>query len=68
MYKKVRGTETLDDVKALESEMLDRFGALPAPVKHLLYLARIRIYAKAYGIEEVKQQQQKIMPVYGVTT
>lgn len=61
MYKKVRGTETLDDVKALESEMLDRFGALPAPVKHLLYLARIRIYAKAYGIEEVKQQQQNVV-------
>ena len=61
MYKKVRGLDEIDEVSELENEMVDRFGEPPLPVTNLLYLTRIRIYAKQYGVEEVKQQGQNVL-------
>ncbi|WP_054951051.1 transcription-repair coupling factor [Numidum massiliense] len=59
-YKRVRGIDTLDDVKEIEEEMVDRFGEPPQPVHHLLYLSRLKMYAKACDITVIKQKGEQV--------
>ncbi len=60
IYKKVRGTDNIEEVTELENEIVDRFGEPPASVANLLFLARLRIYAKKCGVSAVKQKGQKV--------
>ena len=47
---RVADTPTLD---AFEAELEDRFGALPDPARALLQLTRLRLLARAAGIEKI---------------
>src|SRR5699024_10392231 len=60
MYKKVRGVTDQVDLQELEDELMDRFGELPSAVINLLYVARLKLYAKQAGIEEVKDSGQQV--------
>ncbi|MCL4425230.1 MAG: transcription-repair coupling factor [Firmicutes bacterium] len=60
-YKKVAALETLDDVREIEEELLDRYGELPPPVQNLLALTRIRILAGRAGATSVEQQRGRIV-------
>ena len=53
-----RLADAADDVAidAVAEELLDRYGALPAPVERLLAVARFRARARAAGLEEVVLQ------------
>jgi transcription-repair coupling factor (superfamily II helicase) len=61
IYKKIRSVRTLEEARDLEEEIEDRFGDLPEPVRHLLWVARIRAYAIKYGIEQVEQEKGEIV-------
>lgn len=60
LYKKIRGVKSFKEVQDLEEEIEDRFGDLPDAVQNLLRIARIRVYAVRYGIEQIEQQGDDI--------
>jgi transcription-repair coupling factor (superfamily II helicase) len=60
LYKKIRSTTTLEEVNELEEEIIDRFGSLPEPVENLLLIAKIRSYARKYGVETIEQKGKEI--------
>ena len=49
IYKKIAALRSLEEVDALEEEMKDRFGPLPAPAESL-ETVRVKILAKHLGI------------------
>jgi len=55
-YRKLSVADSLEDIEAVSAELRDRFGPLPAPVKELLYVARIRVLAAAAGVKSITRQ------------
>ncbi|WP_322908060.1 transcription-repair coupling factor [Paenibacillus campi] len=56
IYKKVAAVSSFDDIAELEDELLDRFGELPEAVIQLMQVARLKLYGKRYGIEQISRQ------------
>ena len=58
-----------DAIKArvgeIEDELRDRFGPLPWQVVNLLYVTRLRLYAKEAGIESVTRERNRVVLRYG---
>ncbi|HEY9035934.1 MAG TPA: transcription-repair coupling factor [Pseudomonadales bacterium] len=54
--------------EALQVEMIDRFGLLPEPVKHLFAIARIKARCKALGIRKLEINAQGIRSHFSTTT
>ncbi len=54
MYKRISSIETEENRDAIRDELLDRFGAIPAPAKNLLRIAMMRQQAHALDMTEVK--------------
>ncbi|RZI88277.1 MAG: transcription-repair coupling factor, partial [Microbacterium sp.] len=53
MYKRLSEVRADADVAVLREEMVDRYGAPPAPVERLFEVARFRARCRAAGISEV---------------
>jgi transcription-repair coupling factor (superfamily II helicase) len=60
LYRRLALAETREAVDAIEQEMIDRFGPLPAPVKVLLSLTRIRTLAEAARIVSVSNEGNRL--------
>jgi transcription-repair coupling factor (superfamily II helicase) len=45
IYRRLAGSPSLEAIDAVSAEMVDRFGAAPAPAKNLVDIARIRALA-----------------------
>lgn len=60
IYKKAATLTTLEEVSELADELLDRFGELPEAVENLLAAARLKIYAKQYGIESITRRGDEV--------
>lgn len=56
MYKRLAEVKTEADVKGIEAELHDRYGAPTQPTLNLLEVARFRILAREAGITEVVSQ------------
>jgi len=52
-YQQLSGAQRMEDIDALEKELADRFGSMPASVHALLLLMRIKISAKLRGCSKV---------------
>ena len=52
-------------VGEVEDELRDRFGPLPWQVVNLLYVTRLRLYAKEAGIESVTRERNRVVLRYG---
>jgi transcription-repair coupling factor (superfamily II helicase) len=50
IYKRIAHMAEPEQVKALEDELRDRFGELPAPARDLIDLARVKLEAQSLGI------------------
>jgi len=61
LYQKLVKTETVEQVETLAQEFSDRFGALPAEVKNLLYAVKIKLLAGRVGIESISTEQGQIV-------
>jgi transcription-repair coupling factor (superfamily II helicase) len=61
IYKKVAAVSTFDEASELEDELVDRFGDLPEAVRHLLAVARLKVYGRMYGIESMVQRDDNIV-------
>jgi transcription-repair coupling factor (superfamily II helicase) len=61
IYKKVAVLSAFDDIGELEDELLDRFGELPEAVLQLLQVARLKLYGKRYGIENISRRGDDVL-------
>ena len=53
LYKRIASTETAEELRELQVELIDRFGLLPEPVRNLLRIAAIKRMASRLGIEKI---------------
>ena len=61
LYRKIAGVSFEVEVDALAAEFRDRFGPLPAPVKRLLVLARLRILAAGLGLKSLATDGDRLL-------
>ena len=54
LYKRVSSARDDDALRELQVEMIDRFGLLPDPVKHLFAIAELKLQAGALGIRKLE--------------
>lgn len=60
VYRRLRRAGRIQEVKALEEELRDRYGPLPPPVENLFSLARIRILGREAGVLAILQERDTI--------
>ena len=53
LYKRVSSAQDADELRDLQVEMIDRFGLLPDPAKHLFAIAELKLAATAMGIRKL---------------
>ncbi len=58
IYKRLRRAESIETIRDIEDELLDRFGEYPVEVERLLQLVRIKVYALMFGIYQVKEDKR----------
>jgi transcription-repair coupling factor (superfamily II helicase) len=58
LYRRLAQLTTEAAVDDFGSELADRFGPLPPVVQHLLELARLRIWAHAWGVQEIRLEDR----------
>lgn len=58
MYKRISGANDDEALRELQVEMIDRFGLLPDPCKHLFSISSLKIRAKQLGIKKLEAGPQ----------
>jgi len=53
LYKRLSAVRTAEELREMQIEMIDRFGLLPAPVKHLFAVTELKLQATALGIRKL---------------
>jgi transcription-repair coupling factor (superfamily II helicase) len=53
LYRRLSSVETQEAIEAFAAELIDRFGALPDEVRHLLDIVEIKGLCRAAGIEQI---------------
>ncbi|RUQ84515.1 transcription-repair coupling factor [Legionella septentrionalis] len=53
MYKRIANAKNKQQLRDLQIEMIDRFGLLPQPVKHLLLVTELKLLAAKLGIARI---------------
>ena len=53
LYKRISGAASRHELRAMQVELIDRFGLLPEPAKNLMRIAAIKRDATALGIEKI---------------
>ncbi|MDD5580963.1 MAG: transcription-repair coupling factor [Methylobacter sp.] len=54
LYKRISSTESKDDLRELQIEMIDRFGLLPEPVKTLFNITELKQQAEKLGVRKIE--------------
>ena len=60
IYRRLAQARSVEDLAPLEGELRDRFGKLPAGVKHLLMVYRVRVIASRKRITEIESRENKV--------
>lgn len=55
MYKRFKAADSLEAMRDLEDEMIDRFGDFPEEVARLCVISRIKVLSEELNIESIKQ-------------
>lgn len=58
IYKRLRKADSIDTIRDIEDELLDRFGDYPIEVENLLQLIRVKVFALMFGIYQVKEDNK----------
>ncbi len=53
LYKRIASADDRDELRELQVEMIDRFGLLPDPVKHLFSITGLKLKAVPLGIRKI---------------
>jgi len=61
LYQHLAKLDRVEQVEEMAREFSDRFGALPAEVKNLLYAVKIKILAAKAGIESISIEEGQII-------
>ncbi|MEQ4575849.1 MAG: transcription-repair coupling factor [Gammaproteobacteria bacterium] len=54
LYKRISSARDGEALRELQVEMIDRFGLLPDPVKHLFAIAELKLKASALGVRKLE--------------
>jgi transcription-repair coupling factor (superfamily II helicase) len=65
LYRRLARVAVAEELVDLEAEMVDRFGAPPAPVGRLARLAELRIAASDWKIDAIRREEGFIVFDYG---
>ncbi|HET7342987.1 MAG TPA: transcription-repair coupling factor, partial [Methylomirabilota bacterium] len=68
LYKRLAGAAGDDELADLRAELADRFGPLPEAAEQLLDIVRVRIAARALGIERVEAGEGKAVITFAPST
>jgi transcription-repair coupling factor (superfamily II helicase) len=68
LYKRLTGMVSADAIDDLRTELLDRFGPLPAAAEHLLDIVRIRVAARPLHIEKIEAGGGRALVTFTPTT
>ncbi len=61
LYRRLAGLKTIEEIKEMEEELEDRFGALPQPVRNLLYQLRLKVLAIEAGVKAISVEEGGIL-------
>jgi transcription-repair coupling factor (superfamily II helicase) len=53
LYRRLSAVESHDAIEAFAAELIDRFGALPEEVRHLLDIVEIKALCRQAGVEQI---------------
>jgi len=53
LYKRISGARDGAELRELQVEMIDRFGLLPDPAKHLFAVAELKLQATGLGLRKL---------------
>jgi transcription-repair coupling factor (superfamily II helicase) len=67
-YKRLAGVPGEGELAEVRAELADRFGPLPEPAQQLIDIVRIRIVARALGIERIEAGEGKAMITFAPST
>lgn len=68
MYRRIASARTQDSIKAIESEIEDRFGRMPDEVKNLLDIMRLKIMARELRIKKIQDMQGYVSILFSQDT
>ena len=61
LYKRLANCDALDEVEALQEELIDRFGELPPQAQSLLATHRVRLLVKPYCVAKLDATSEQIV-------
>ena len=67
MYKRVAGVENEKQLEDVQSELEDRYGPLPPPVRNLAEYARLRLLARRLGVVTIDRKREQVNVKFGET-
>jgi transcription-repair coupling factor (superfamily II helicase) len=67
MYKRIANATDADDLRELQVEMIDRFGLLPEPTKHLFSVTELKLQAMPLGVAKIEAFDSGGRMVFGPT-
>ena len=53
-YKRIASASSIDQLRELKVEMIDRFGLLPTPARHLFDITELKLRVLPYGIRKIE--------------
>jgi len=65
MYKRVAGVENEKQLEDVQSELEDRYGPLPPPVKNLAEYAKLRLLARRLGVITIDRKREQFNVKFG---
>lgn len=68
MYKRIANTQSENELKELQVELIDRFGLLPQPLKNLVRQTKLRQRAEQLGISRIEAGESRGRVLFDGTT
>jgi len=68
LYKRLSGLAAPAGIDEVRAELLDRFGPLPPPVRHLLEVVDLRVAARPLGIEKIEVRSGRALLSFAPST
>jgi transcription-repair coupling factor (superfamily II helicase) len=65
LYKRIASCRSNDELKALQIEMIDRFGLLPDATKNLFANTRLKLFCEKIGVEKIALYDDKALITFG---
>ncbi len=65
LYKRLANGETLEELEAMQEELVDRFGSLPEPAQALVACHRLRLILKPMGVAKLDAGPERTTLQFG---